>query len=401
MKDTRSGRALRERKSQLNPDADRLVAGALGLSNSGSRAEDSFWEQLLAQRIDRLLEQEHNQAIFDAAERLQQTDVEAYGALIEAVENSAESLEIEQNGQLWDVVLISIPLVAWTRFRIPSCALSAAQTDKLGAAYRTQMLAKPARLALAPFLFSVDQLPRDFSDLRQMTRHLGAAALAGQQFKLDAKGMPDTADMLADCRYIVGAIATPKGQPLFRWQEIDSPAHVTRVSALEKWIPQARPLLESLLPGCGFECLLPDAYHINLRESDRRVRPHAVRAGVSFLTHSVGVDVDKIRASIAGFGSDRTEEYRIGLIVGDGDEVAQGVVWPVFGPENDGDELTPIESIKEVLRECGVHDIRVWPTTLDPEFCEDCGAPMFPNNKGDIVHLEIPDDADPSNQRFH
>ncbi|HQP65783.1 MAG TPA: DUF2863 family protein, partial [Quisquiliibacterium sp.] len=47
---------MRDRKSHLSPDAERLVAAALGLSNSGSRTEDRFWERALTERIERLLD---------------------------------------------------------------------------------------------------------------------------------------------------------------------------------------------------------------------------------------------------------------------------------------------------------------------------------------------------------
>ena len=51
MKEPRHARSMRDRKSHLSPDAERLVAAALGLSNSGSRTEDRFWERALTERI--------------------------------------------------------------------------------------------------------------------------------------------------------------------------------------------------------------------------------------------------------------------------------------------------------------------------------------------------------------
>src|SRR5690606_34346127 len=127
-------------------------------------------------------------------------------------------------------------------------------------------------------LYSIDQLPRDFGELRRLTRKLGLAAASGQPAKLDLKTLPETAEMLADSRFVLGVVAVPSGTPLFRWQESEPGDHASRVQCLEQWIAQARPNLEPLLPGCGFECLLPDAFHLNLRESDRRVRPYSIRA---------------------------------------------------------------------------------------------------------------------------
>ena len=401
MKEIRHSRGLRDRKNHLSPDAERLVAAALGLANSGSRAEDRFWEAGLTARIERLLDGGHAQAVQDALERLNQTDGEAYGALIESVEDASESMTIEIEGQLWDCLLVSAPLVVWTRFRIPSGPLSADTASAVSAHWHAHVLSREARFRLVPWLYSIDQLPRDFGDLRRLSKRLATGAISGQAPRLDLKSLPESAEMLADARFLVGAVAVPRGQPLFRWQEADPGEHASRVQCLEQWIAQARPNLEASLPGCGFECLLPDAYHINMRESDRRVRPYGVRAAVHFLTHALSIEASQLHASVAAFGTDRIDEYRIGLTSTDASEVAQGIVWPLLGAESENDEPSPLEAIREVLRETGVTDIRVWPELNEPEYCEDCAVPLYPNLKGEIVHAEMPDDVEPEASHFH
>ncbi len=401
MKEPRHTRGPRDRKSHLSPDAERLVASALGLSNSGSRAEDRFWEQALAARIERLLDGTHPQPLYDALDRLNQTDAEAYGALIEAVEDASESMVIEAEGQPWDCLLVSAPLIVWTRFRIPSGAIPADAGQALSAHWQAHVLARGARFRLSPCLYSIDQLPRDFGELRKLVRKLGVSAIGGQPARLDLRSLPETAEMFADNRYLLGVVAVPRGQPLFRWQEQEPAEHGSRVQCLEQWIAQGRPNLEPLLPGCGFECLLPDAYHINMRESDRRVRPYGIRAAVHFLTHALSLQPSELQASIGPFGNERIDEYRIGLSAIDSGEVAQGVVWPLLGAESEADEPSPLELIRDTLREVGVTEIRVWPDLVEPEFCEDCGVPLYPNAKGEIVHAEMPDDVEPDATHFH
>src|SRR3546814_15207059 len=78
--------------------------------------------------------------------------------------------------------------------------------------------------------------------------------------------------MLADTRYVVAAVAVPAGAPVFRWQEQPGDAAHSRDSCLANWVEQAQPTLAALLPGCGLECLLPDAYYVRNREADRRAR---------------------------------------------------------------------------------------------------------------------------------
>jgi hypothetical protein len=207
--------------------------------------------------------------------------------------------------------------------------------------------------------------------------------------------------MLADSRFLLAVVAAPAGEPLFRWQETDSHDHIGRVQCLEDWVAQARPNLEPLLPGCGFECLLPDAYHLNMREADRRVRPYSIQAAVHYLTHALAVEPSAIRASIAAFGTERADEYRIGLSVANDDEVAYGIVWPLLGAESETDEPSPLESIREILRSLGIAEIRQWPELQEPDFCEDCGVPLYPNGKGDTVHAEVPEDVEPESTHFH
>ena len=38
----------------------------------------------------------------------------------------------------------------------------------------------------------------------------------------------------------------------------------------------------------------------------------------------------------------------------------------------------------------GVHDVVTLRRTLPLEFCDDCGAPLFPNAEGELVHAELP-----------
>jgi hypothetical protein len=35
------------------------------------------------------------------------------------------------------------------------------------------------------------------------------------------------------------------------------------------------------------------------------------------------------------------------------------------------------------------------------EYCEDCGAPMYPNPEGELMHAELPDDAEVQGMQLH
>ena len=53
------------------------------------------------------------------------------------------------------------------------------------------------------------------------------------------------------------------------------------------------------------------------------------------------------------------------------------------------------------LNECGVAEVKKLSGTFTPEYCEDCGAPLFANADGEIVHAELPEEADTQAAHFH
>ena len=165
-----------------------------------------------------------------------------------------------------------------------------------------------------------------------------------------------------------------------------------------------QPTLAALLPGCGFESLLPDAYYVSNREADRRVRPLSLRAAISWLEGAVNLEASQLRAVVAGCGESRIDEYRIGFTARNNNDVYYGCVWPLYGREEDlpADEGQPdvVDEIAALLKEYGVNDVRRIPGLLPPDYCEDCGAP-FPNPLGELVHAELPEDAEAAPAKFH
>jgi superfamily II DNA/RNA helicase len=55
----------------------------------------------------------------------------------------------------------------------------------------------------------------------------------------------------------------------------------------------------------------------------------------------------------------------------------------------------------DTLREAGVTEMRTWAELTEPEYCEDCGVPLYPNHAGEVVHAEMPEDAEPDGTHFH
>lgn len=372
-------------RSHLPREAAQLVWLSTGLSRSGGKLEDAYWEPRLASAVDELLRDDNEADLTAALDQLFEADGPAHDELADMVESRAESTRLNHDGKAWDVLLVACPVLAWSRFSIPAAPLSAETLGALKAQLAGHVLAKNAKVALANFLFSPDQLPRSFCETFQITCELGVRALTGRDFKLNAKDLPETNRFLSDTRYLLAAVAVPQGEALFRWNEPDG----DKDKALAQWIAQAGPTVETLLPGCAFQPQLPDAYHAACRQTDQASRPYSLRAAIAFLQTTVNLEPAAMKAVIGPFHDQRLEEYRIGIGPRDSDDIYYGVVWPLLGTEDDNAEVVP--EIEAILAEAGFQDVTIHDHRFPLEFCDDCGSPLYPNKEGELVHAEMPE----------
>jgi hypothetical protein len=406
--------------NRLSSESQRLTALAKGSVQASSRLEERSWERELDSSLQKLLRTGHQETVDAALEHLFKSDLPAYDALMEAVEANSESCQIEHEGNRYDALLIAAPILAWTRFSIASGPINEEIRNNLSAQLYGHILAEQAHLAIAPVLFSIDQLPRTHTETYSLTQRMAQAAVKNTTPKLPGEP-PETAPFLADTRYVLAAVAVPAGAPLFRWQVSQNASE--RARALEQWQAQAGPNILSLLPGCGVELLMPEAYYVACREADKRIRPASIRAAVHYLTNTLGVEPSALRAIIGSFSEDpvggRVDEYRIGFTLRQSPEVIYGVVWPLYGQEDEDesavisfesltapetleDELrTPLEEIVALLRACGITHVKRHSEHFPLEFCEDCGAPLYPDVEAELVHAEMPEDMPTSTGHFH
>src|SRR5512141_32222 len=162
---------------RLTRDAERLIALSLGLNASGSLTEDRFWESEMSTLVAKLLENGNDAPIDGALDHLYQTNLGAYDTLIELVENESESVVAMQGDRAWQGLLIAAPIVAWSKYSIPWGPIAREDVDALRVQLQAHVLADGARVTVVPYLYSIDQLPRHFSELRRLTARLGDAAV--------------------------------------------------------------------------------------------------------------------------------------------------------------------------------------------------------------------------------
>ena len=416
-------RPSKDSSNKLSAESQRLSSIAQAIVQSASRVEERTWERQLDLQLQKLLKTNHQESIDAALNALFKDDLAAYDVLMDCVEAVSESSTMVEQGNdgaevTWQALLVAAPILAWTRFSIGSGTIPADMLTTLSAHFSSHLLAEGVQMSMAPTLYAIDQLPRTHAETYALTHKLAQAAHKGSAIKPSTR-IPETAPFLADTRYLLVALVGPVGAPLFRWQE---PQHqinfsAVRTSALEAWRDQGTANVARLLPGCGVELLLPEAYYVACREADKLIRPVSIRAAVHYLTNTLDVEASDLRAVIAGFGEEaldgQIDEYRVGFTLRQSAEVVYGIVWPLYGQEDEegtpiegGDSLlpaplTPINEIIAHLNEAGISHIKRINERYVAEYCDDCGAPLFADPTGDLVHAEMPEDAPAGTEHFH
>ncbi|WP_073107455.1 DUF2863 family protein [Pollutimonas bauzanensis] len=393
--------------SRLSREAQRLVTLTQALARSGSRLEDIYWENLLGIQLNKLLLGKKNKTIETVLDHLLASDLNAYEILVEQAETLTESTTIVHQGVEYDALLFSAPVVAWTRYQLPEGELTPAQRQALARHLQAHIVAEGAKMALIPALVNFDQMPQSFQETHAWTQRLALLALGAGAEPCQINKPEDADGMLADARFAVGVIVVPKGQAVFRWQMPQDDAIAIRQKCQEAWEQASAEVFTPMFTGCYLEYLQPDAYYMNSREADRRIRPLALKAAVTWLQTAAHLPGDELRAVIIGCGGDTIEEYRVGFSTRHSNEVIYGCIWPVLSKEEaaaDGTENQVIDvpdEIAALLKEQGIADVRRLPGIHPAEFCDDCGAPYFPNPLGEMMHPELPEETDLAPVHFH
>ena len=401
--------------AKISADSQRLVGLAQAVMQASSRLEERTWEHHLGMLVRKLLKSTHQGAIDTALDLAFKSQSIAYDALMDSIEAASESCVIEHDGQAYDALLIAAPILAWTRFSIAAGTIAPDMLTTLSAHMYAHILAPDVRMAMAPTLYAIDQLPRTHAETLAMTEQLAHAALKGTAIGA-LNDPPETAPFLADTRYVLAVVTAKVGEPLFGWQ--DASNLNGRTQALTQWQAQAQPNFARILPGCGIELLLPEAYYVACREADKQIRPASIRAAIHYLTHTLACEPTVLQAIIGRFGEETSsgavDEYRIGFTLHQHPDVVYGVVWPLYGQEDEessieaaatnasirltlgeAEEFTPLEEILALLRECGVTHIKLHEGCFPMESCDDCGASLYLDLDAELVHAEMPEEVAP------
>jgi hypothetical protein len=391
-------RAPFRRKSGTR-ETSQLVRLAEGLASSKSRAEDIFWERELESAVNGYLDQNDEEAINRALDRAHDMEDDTFDALADVVESLTESMTIESELGKQRVTLFCAPILVWGRAKIPTKTLTKQMLTNLSVQLGAHIFASKAKIALADYLFAPDQLPHSYSESREMLTALAEAIRAREHLSIDTKTVEDAPDVVCDMRMIIGAVQVNDGDAMFAWEEMTTPVEEARQSCLTAWRGQGSAAIQPLLIGFPFELTLPRTFFAACREADLASRAYSIGASVAYLEAVTGTPAEKLTAIVGGCWGNGIEEYRIGFSLGDEDDVVHGTIWPLVSDE--AEDTPVVEEIETLLHGAGIKNVIVLEDRLPLEFCDDCGAPHFPNRDGEMLHAHLPEDADTHGAQLH
>jgi len=400
---------MKHRRPQARPrlsrNAEHLAWLAQGLANSGSRLEDAWWENAALALIEKLLKAGDDETLNQALERLNEGDTSphaallstAYETLAELMESACEAHIVGDSG----MQLIALPILAWSRYSIPARSVPSTVLETLRSHLMAHVLADGVSVHFATPLFSPDQLPQGYSQTRMLAERLFQAASEGHDLDMNADELAETQNFVSDVRYLLAAVQVRPGQPLFRWNEGWNARDASREACLTAWQQQATPNLQGLLTGCQFELLLPEAYFTAWRHADQATRPFALKSAAAYLQVVLNVPITELRVVVAPYFDRWLEEWRISFSLPDSEQVVHGVTWPILGPEEEANTADTPALIEAALKEAGIVHIQILESHMPLEYCDDCGAPLFPNAEGENMHTEMPEDMQDAPVHLH
>jgi hypothetical protein len=392
----------KKQSPSVSPRAtNQLVTLVRTAASSTSRFEDRYWEGRIESLIHKHLAASQDDVIEAALDELASADPDQADDLLEHVQSASQALNIEVDGQPWQVLLVTSALAVWTRYQLPQVDLSDKMVDFFTDGLKQHVLAPDVKVGALPKLVGIDEMPRSFGEIYQWLQRLANRTLGKRAALPSTITIEPNPALLVDTRHLVLAVAVRAGEPLFRWQ---SDVHATQERCLEQWTKYVTPALSQLLPGCQFHALLPQSYHASIELSEQHVRIVAIHSASQWLNGALNLKPGELRATIAAVGERDAQEYRIGFHRDRQQDVIYGTIWPVFDQYGSGTGESIIDVVDEiaaVLKDSGVNHIKRIPGILLPESCEDCSAPLFPNPAGELVHVELPEEAFDAPQHFH
>lgn len=392
---------------------EKLKNLCLSLYASRDRIEDNFWENQILQFLQPNFSAKKQKILDQTLDLLQKENSHAYASLMELVENSTQTLCLPSRTKDENIqtLLIASPILAWTSYQIPSGKISVQFIKIFQNAFVNYITAPNTKTIFYRHLFANEDLPESHLGVFQLTKKLSNALSQNKTPPLYKQKITDSSYTFTDIRYVVGLVAAPIGQPLFRWQTFNPNGYYfTQEECLANWRNATQNILSKYFVGCEFKAMLPNAFYSACRGANEEIRSHTITHAVNYLADILKTETQNLRAIIGGFGEETIEEFRIGLTKhGDNKNIYHGIIWPLYQNDeyannqqiNDINELT-LEKIKKTLKDTGIKEIRYHPNCFNIDFLEEENhTPLFPNAFGELIFAELPIGQEKAYHHFH
>jgi hypothetical protein len=391
-------RAPFRRKSGAR-ETNQLLRLAEGLASSKSRAEDVYWEGELERAVTTHLENNDEESINRALDKAHDAPESTFDALADMVESLTESMIVPSDLGPQRVTLFAAPILVWGRTQIPSKVIPKQTLQDIAVQLGAHIFSSKAKISVVSYLFAPDQLPHTYTESRELLGKLSESIRARTHLTPDLKTIEEAPDVVCDMRMIIGAFQVAEGEPFYAWQEMTTPVEEARQACLSAWRAQGGAAVQSMLIGFPHELTLPRTFFAACRDADLSSRAFSIGASVAYLEAVTHETPNKLTAVIGGCWGNGIEEYRIGFSIGDEEDVVHGTIWPLLSDE--AEDTPVVEEIESLLKAAGVVNIVSLDEQLPLEFCDDCGAPHFPNREGEMLHAHLPEDADTQGVQLH
>ncbi|NLR75379.1 DUF2863 family protein [Leeia aquatica] len=370
-----------------------LSALVLAAAEARSELERRGWVPALEAAVVDALQQQDEASLNGLLEHLLQQSPTAYDILIGMLEWVAAAMPAAGGGQ---VALLMLPVLSWSRFALPSGEVAPDTLQALEQALRQHVLAVTGAVRWLPQWLSPDQLPAHFGETRAwLSQWQGSTS---PDLSLPARMQQESQSFLSDIRCLLAVVHLPEGQPLYRWQP-GSKEPATRDAALSAWQREASHIVRPLFSGCGYEVLAPDVLYSAWKQADWAARPFSLRAAIQFMSMTLDLPAAELTATVIGCHEQELVEYRIGLLRPDDEQVCYGMAWSLMGEAPE--DSSALDDIRAILREQGVHDVRVLDGAFPLEQCEDCGTALYANREGELQHPEMPEGSELQTSHLH
>ncbi len=370
----------------LSEESKKLLNLAYCASDSTSNLEDRLVQTQIEALCNATLARGEDSDIEAALALLKEEEGTQYDDLLSLAEGCAEFYEDKEGAHL----LILLPVLAWSRYKIPFGKMPESLAKKIAVLYKTYFASPKALIAIGNSLIAAEHIPERLTDVRKLLTKLVKPKKEAAVVDISYLLTSDPADDFSDVRYIAFGITVTDSADLFGALPID---RIEKARRLMDFSLKARSELRQFMTGSMLEVQAPAAFFTAWRQAVASERLFSLKALVSYVC--IGkVTPEKLIATTAIFSNlsgdahnEAQPEVRIGIsFTYEANRIVAGVVWPCEPTELEiaqgfAKEVLLLEGIKTVV----AHD-QLFPL----EWCEQCGAPLYANPEGNVTHVEKP-----------